>query len=93
MTNVAVPSQDGKGLHDGRDAGVWHKQWSPSQKGKWIEQFCKIALSKPFVSSVTYANLADNENSSIAHSGMLTSKLEPKESFKTIKKLHDSIFS
>ena len=93
MTNVAVPSQDGKGLHDGRVAGVWHKQWSPSQQGQWIEQFCRIALSKPFVSSVTYSNLADNENSSIAHSGLLTSKLEPKESFQTIKKLHDSIFS
>jgi hypothetical protein len=93
MTNIEVPSQDGDGLHDGKVAGIWHEQWNQSQQGQWIEQFCKIALSKPFVSSVTYSNLIDTEDSTIAHSGLLTDQLESKESFQTLKKLHDSIFS
>jgi hypothetical protein len=93
MTNIEVPSQDGNGLHDGKVAGIWHEQWNQSRQGQWIEQFCKIALSKPFVSSVTYSNLIDTEDSTIAHSGLLTDQLEPKESFRTLKKLHDSIFS
>jgi len=93
MTNVEVPSEDGDGLYNGKVAGIWHEQWNQSRQGEWIEQFYKIALSKPFVNSVTYSNLIDTENSTIAYSGLLTDELEPKESFLTLKKLHDSIFS
>ncbi len=93
MTNVEIPSQDGKGLQDGEVAGIWHEQWNESRQGQWIEQFYKIALSKQFVNSVTYSNLIDTEDSTISHSGLLTDGLEPKESFRTLKKLHNSIFS
>jgi GH35 family endo-1,4-beta-xylanase len=93
ITGVEVPSHNGAGLYDGRVAGIWHEEWNQSQQGKWIEQFYKIALSKPFVSSVTYSNLTDAENGTIANSGLLTAQLETKESFKRLKKLHDGIFS
>jgi len=93
MTNVEVPSQDGDGLHDGQVAGIWHEQWNESLQGQWIEQFYKIALSKQFVNSVTYSNIIDTADSTIGHSGLLTDELEPKESFRSLKKLHDSIFS
>jgi len=93
MTNVEVPSEDGKGLQDGNVAGVWHEQWNEAQQGQWIEQFYKIALSKPFVNAVTYSNLVDTQDSAITHSGLLTDHLTPKESFRGLKKLHDSIFS
>jgi hypothetical protein len=93
MTSVEVPSQEGNGLHNGEVAGIWHGQWNELLQGQWIEQFYKIALSKQFVNSVTYANLIDTANSSIGHSGLLTGELEPKESFRTLKELHDSIFS
>jgi hypothetical protein len=42
---------------------------------------------------VTYSNLVDTEDSTIAHSGLLTSELESKESFQALGKLHDGIFS
>jgi uncharacterized membrane protein YuzA (DUF378 family) len=93
MTDVEVPSQNGDGLHDGQVAGIWHEPWNQSRQGQWIEQFYKVALSKPFVNAVTYSNLIDREDSTIAHSGLLTGELEPKESFLTLKKLYDSIFS
>ena len=93
ITDVEVPSQNGSGLYDGKVAGVWHEPWNQAQQGQWIEQFHKIALSKQFVNSVTYSNLIDTEDSTITHSGLLTDQLEPKESFRTLKKLHDSIFS
>ncbi len=93
ITNLEVPSQNSSGLYDGKVAGIWHEGWNQQRQGQWIEQFHKIALSKPFVNSVSYANLIDTEESKIAHSGMMTNKLEPKESFRTLKKLHDSIFS
>ena len=92
MTNVAVPSRNGIGSHHGDVAGVWHDKWNQARQSQWIEQFYKIALSKPFVYSVTYSSLADRKNSTIADSGLLTSRLDPKESFVALKKLRDSIF-
>jgi hypothetical protein len=93
VTDVEVPSQDADGLQDGNVAGIWHEQWNQARQGQWIEQFYKIALSKAFVNSVTYSNLVDTEDSTIAHSGLLTSELESKESFQALGKLHDGIFS
>jgi GH35 family endo-1,4-beta-xylanase len=92
ITDVAVPSHGSDSSYDGKVAGIWHQEWDQPQQGQWIEQFYEIALSKPFVDSVVYSNLADIEDGPIANSGLLTEQFEPKESFKTLKKLHDSIF-
>jgi len=92
ITEVAVPSESGKGLYAGTSAGEWHGQWGQSQQGQWIEQFYKIALSKPFIDAVTYSNLADTKDSTIANSGLLSSQLEPKKSYQSLKKLRSVIF-
>ena len=93
ITNVEIPSQNGDGLYDGESAGVWHHEWDQSQQGKWIEQFYRISLSKPFVDTVIYSNLADINDSTIANSGLLTTKFEPKESFQNLKELRKLVFS
>jgi len=93
ITDVEVPSRNGDGLQDGKVAGIWHEEWDQLRQGQWIEQFYKIALSKPFVDTVTYSNLTDMKDSEIANSGLLTEKLEPKKSFQALKKLHRVIFS
>lgn len=93
ITDVEVPSQSGDGLQRSEVAGMWHKEWDQPRQGQWIEQFCKIALSKQFVDTVTYSKLSDAEDSTIANSGLLTDRLEPKQSFYTLKKLHDAIFN
>ncbi len=93
ITDVEVPSRNGDGLQDGKVAGIWHEEWDQPRQGQWIEQFYKIALSKPFVDTVTYSNLTDMKDSAIANSGLLTEKLEPKKSFQALKKLHRVIFS
>jgi len=93
ITAVEVPSQNGEGLQNPEVAGIWHQQWSQDRQARWIEQFYKIALSKPFVDTVAYANLTDAEDSYIDYSGLLTDQLEPKKSFRALKKLHDTIFT
>jgi hypothetical protein len=93
ITNVEVPSENGEDLQEGNVAGIWHEKWNQTQQGRWIEQFYRIALSKPFVNSVTYSRLTDTQDSAIAHGGLLTEALEPKESFRSLKRLHDGIFS
>ncbi len=92
ITEVEVPSEDGSGLYDGEVAGVWHEKWDQSRQGQWIEQFYKIALSKPFVDMVGYSNLADTDDSTIANSGLLTAEQEPKASFQAMSKLRSAIF-
>jgi GH35 family endo-1,4-beta-xylanase len=92
ITDAAVPSQMGEGPYDGKVAGVWHDEWNELRQAQWIEQFYKIALSKSFVDSVIYSSLADAEDNTIASSGLLTDQFKPKESFRTLKRLHDSIF-
>jgi hypothetical protein len=93
ITAVEVPSANGSGSHDSEVAGIWHKEWGQSQQSQWLEQFYKIALSKPFVDGVTYSNLCDVNGSTIANSGLLTSELEPKKSYQTLQKLRDTIFN
>jgi GH35 family endo-1,4-beta-xylanase len=93
ITSVEVPSAEGAGPHSSEAAGIWHERWDQSRQAEWIKQFYKIALSKPFIDTVTYSNLTDKENGSIPNSGLMTNLLEPKDSFATLKGLHELIFS
>ena len=93
ITSVEVPSSEGNGSEDQRAAGVSNSQWDQLRQARWIEQFYKIALSKPFVDSVMYSNLADTDSSIIANSGLLTRQFEPKKSYQILKNLHEAIFS
>ena len=93
VTDVEVPCEKGAGMHDGDTAGIWHQEWDQWRQGQWLEQFYRIALSKPFVDTVTYSNLIDTKDSIIPHSGLLTEKSEPRKSFQVLKRLHDTIFN
>ena len=91
ITEVEVPSRNGADLYEPQAAGVWHEEWNEARQGQWIEQFYKIAFSKPFVDIVTYSHLADTAGSTIVNSGLLADRLKPKKSFQTLKKLQDAI--
>jgi hypothetical protein len=93
ITDVEVPSRHGDGRQQGEVAGVWHREWDEAGQGQWIEQFCKIALSKQFVDTMTYSNLCDAQSDIISNSGLLTDRFEPKKSFYTLKKLNDFVFN
>lgn len=93
ITEVEVPCQNGPDAYDGQVAGIWHEQWNQTGQAEWLEQFYKIALSRPFVDSVTYSHLADTASSVIAGSGLLTEDLKPKAAFLALKKLETLIFS
>jgi hypothetical protein len=92
ITEVEIPSEPGRGAFDGRVAGIWHSEWDRTRQSHWLERLYRIALSKPFVEAVNYGNLADDDDGVIAHSGLLTSELAPKEAFESLKRLHASLF-
>lgn len=91
ITSVAVPDNCGPNQQDCNLAGIWHRPWDQDLQSEWIEQFFKIVLSKPFVNSVTYYNLADSSNDLISGSGLLTTDMKPKKAFMTIAKLQKHI--
>ena len=91
ITDVEIPSKNGTGKFDPQTAGVWHRKWDQSHQSQWLERFYRIALSKPFVEAVNYGSLADGDGGAIAHSGLLTKDLEPKESLEALKRLHLSV--
>ena len=92
ITDVQVPCENGTGVYSGTVAGIWHNKWDREHQSKWIEQFYKIALSKSFVESVVYGNLVDSDNSTIASSGLISRNMEPKESYRILRKLFKTIY-
>jgi len=91
ITAVEAPSQPGKGPFDAQVAGFWHKPWDPVRQAVWLEGLCAVSLGRPAVDAVVVEHLADRDDSVIAHSGLLTHKLEPKDSFRMIRRLRDGI--
>ena len=60
-------------------------------QSEWIDKLYRIALGKPFVNSITYSNLADNDRLEIRESGLLTTDFAPKEAFLTLAKMQKTI--
>jgi len=93
ITEVEIPGTSDSKSQDTNSAGYWYGEWDQARQGQWIEQFYKIALSKPFVDTVTYSHLVDVPHSILPQSGLFTAKLDPKPSFLVLQKLRGQIFN
>lgn len=93
VTAVQVPSKmiGEKGSLGG---GCWLKPWDEMVQAKWLKGFYTIALSKPFVESITWRDLADRpSNKLIPHGGLLKADLSPKPAHKVLKDLRADLAS
>ena len=88
ITSLSVPSDA-----DSQAAGYWKEPWSEDSQAKCMEMLYKIALGKPFVSNVTYAELADDPANVIKSSGLIAADFEPKKAYKTVGKLQKFLLS
>ncbi len=92
VTAVQVPSA---AVSDGplSGGGSWWKPWSDAVQARWVKEFYSIALSKPFVESVTWRELADRTGpGALANGGLLQADLSPKPAFKILKEFRGSLF-
>ena len=94
ITGIQVPSgtvQDTWDAWGGKfrveEAGNWHGPWTPRLQAEWLEAFCRIALSKPFIGSVCWRDLADYEGHYLPHGGLCKSNLQAKLAFRQLKNL------
>ncbi len=100
VTAVGVPSDVTPDAWDAwggkapvEQGGQWHAPWSPRLQAEWLQAFYRIALSKPFIESVCWRDLADYEGHVIPHGGLCRNDLEPKLAYKELRNFRASLLS
>ena len=88
--NSADPSDITEGKLEPASAGRWHKPWDPDVQADWLEQIYKVILSKPYVESVCWGNLADL-NQTVPAGGLLDDMMHPKPSMKKLQEMRDRL--
>lgn len=91
ITKVAVPGKSGDDEFDCNFAGYWRSEWTDKVQAHWIDQFYRIALSKPVINTVTWAGLADSASIPVPNGGLLTKSFQPKEAYKVLGRLQRQI--
>jgi hypothetical protein len=85
IEDVCVPASGADDKSSGQE------EWTHLRQAKWLGQFYKIVLSKPFVESVVYSKLADSAESGSSGTGLLTKELKAKDACKIVKQLRGII--
>ena len=95
LTAVCAPGQAGadpadasEGRLDPHFAGKWRRPWDPQLQAEWMEAVYHMALSKPFVESIAWSNLAD-VNHTIPGGGLLDDMLRPKPAFTKLQQMRE----
>ena len=91
ITGVSIPDAHGQDECSQHKAGSWRKEWNQDIQANWLEEFYKLALARPYVNTITYSYLTDNDNSTMNGCGLLTEKLTPKKAFLVMAKFQRTI--
>jgi hypothetical protein len=82
------PADKSEGHLDPSQAGRWHRPWDQQLQADWLEAVYRMALSKPYVESIAWGNLSD-DNPTIPGGGLLDDLLKPKPAFKKLQELRE----
>ena len=82
----ADPGDHWEGATPPGGAGSWRAAWSPAVQADWLEMFCRLALSKPFVATVCWRDLADVDGHYLPHGGLCQADLAPKPAHDRLRK-------
>ncbi len=95
ITATSVPGRAGvdandesEGRLDPAHAGRWHRPWDPQLQADWLEAVYRIALSKPFVESIAWADLSDLKPSTPS-GGLLDDMFGPKPAFDRLQQMRE----
>ncbi len=58
--------------------GWWHEPWTPALQSRWMTRVFAVAMSKPFVDSVVWADLFDDPRAELPKGGLVTEQGKPK---------------
>ncbi|TFG86988.1 MAG: hypothetical protein E4H17_03730 [Gemmatimonadales bacterium] len=92
ISGCQVPSDvsdDGTDHWEGKlpvyQAGHWQAPWSQELQARWLASFNRIALSKPFVESTCWRDLADGPGHYVPHGGLCQADLSPKLAYDELR--------
>jgi len=95
ITATGVPGQstpDVNDIFEGRmdpsAAGRWHRPWDANLQAEWMEAVYHLALGKPYVESIAWANLA-GINPALPGGGLLDDALKPKPAWNKLQEMRE----
>ncbi len=71
----------------GDQAGRWFRPWDRELQAAWLRDVYRLCISKPFVESVAWADLADGPRAMLPGSGLLDDMMQPKPSATALTEL------
>ncbi len=72
-------------------AGFWHALWSQRLQAEWVQAFYRIAISKPFIESISWLDLADYEGHYLPHGGLCRNDMDPKLAYRELRNFKASL--
>jgi hypothetical protein len=97
LTAVGVPSRAtpdpadaSEGRWDPNLGGRWRRPRDAQLQTEWMEAVYQVALSKPFVESIAWANLADL-HPTLPGGGLFDDVLQPKPAFAKLQQLREKL--
>jgi hypothetical protein len=94
VTACQVPSDTGPDAWDAwrgqartDQAGSWRRPWDPTIQADWLEIFYHLALSRPFVETICWRDLADYEGHYLPHGGLCRNDLTVKPAYERLQRL------
>lgn len=81
-----------EGRLDPSRGGRWHRPWDAGLQADWMSAVYELALSKPFVESIAWGNLADM-NPTLPGGGLLDDMLKPKQAFTKLQDMRTKYHS
>jgi hypothetical protein len=95
LTSLAVPGRFTPDLHDRSEgkldpslAGKWKRPWDAELQAEWLSSAYRMALSKPYVESIAWGNLADI-NPALPAGGLIDDMLKFKPAFNRIQEMRE----
>jgi hypothetical protein len=85
---ASVPAGDAA-AHPG---GIWHKPWDEVTQSEWADDLVRIAISKPFVTAITWRDFSDHQPHLLPHGGLLRKDLHPKIAYQRLEALKQEIW-
>ena len=89
---TAYPDQQWEPQYPPKSAGTWYESWTEPLQSRWLREFYNIALSKPFIETICWGELADYESNMLAYSGLLRPDYASKLAYEQLCSIRAQIY-
>ncbi len=92
-SDVAPLAPDGSEEQSILDAGQWHAPWSQRLQAEWLQGFLRIGLSKPFIETICWRDLADHGSCHVPHGGLCCDTMKPKLAYRELCNFRTNLYA